>query len=60
MSANEPMDMDISPTSEIEVISDRDFLKWHQTDEPDGLSSFVFKDGGVVLALELPKLLVSI
>lgn len=55
MPTSEPMQVDISSLSEMEVIKEMDFLKRRKFAGLDGLSPPFFKDGGEVTS-ELPKL----
>lgn len=60
MSASESLQVDTSPSSEMEIAREICFLKKLKATSPDGLSSFPFRDGGGVLSSKLKKLLESL
>lgn len=48
MPESEPVHVDASPSSKMEVMREMDFLKKHKAAEPDRLSPSSFKDSGEV------------
>lgn len=55
--ANDIMQVDTIPPSEMEAIRGVGFLEKHKVAEPDGLFSSFFMEGGKMLEAYLPKLL---
>lgn len=60
MPASEPIQVDASPPSEMEVIKEVGFLKKNKTSGPNGMSLSLFKDAGDVLKSQLTQFLGSI